>query len=142
VSVQQACRLAASEGLRWPFQDAAPEVRDLVARHHAASIDRTQGAALDGYRASSERAIPRPRDRVASLPNGDSAAPLIDALTAKELEVLNHLSELLTTEEIAATMFVSVNTVRTHVRSILRKLSVSRRHQAVRRARALDILSS
>jgi LuxR family maltose regulon positive regulatory protein len=39
-------------------------------------------------------------------------------------------------------MVVSVNTVRTHVRSILRKLSVSRRHEAVRRARALDLLSN
>ena len=140
-SVQQACRLAASEGLRWPFQDAAPEVRDLVARHHAASVDAGQ-ASTDGKARHRARAIPRPRDRDAAAPEGDSLAPLIDALTVKELEVLNHLSELLTTEEIAATMFVSVNTVRTHVRSILRKLSVSRRHQAVRRARALDILSS
>jgi LuxR family transcriptional regulator, maltose regulon positive regulatory protein len=38
-------------------------------------------------------------------------------------------------------MFVSVNTVRTHVRSILRKLGVSRRNQAVRRARELEILA-
>ena len=36
--------------------------------------------------------------------------------------MLGYLAELLTTEEIAATMFVSVNTVRSHVRSILRKL--------------------
>ena len=140
-SVQRACLLAAPEGLRWPFQDAGPEVRELVARHHAASVDGALVTTADGSRATSARIIPRPRDREAP-PSGDSAAPLIDALTVKELEVLNHLSELLTTEEIAATMFVSVNTVRTHVRSILRKLSVSRRHQAVRRARALDILSN
>jgi LuxR family maltose regulon positive regulatory protein len=48
----------------------------------------------------------------------------------------------LTTEEIAQTMFVSVNTVRTHVRSILRKLSVSRRNDAVRRARELGLIAS
>jgi LuxR family maltose regulon positive regulatory protein len=37
-------------------------------------------------------------------------------------------------------MFVSVNTVRTHVRSILRKLGASRRNDAVRRARELHLL--
>ena len=140
-SVQQACRLAAPERLRWPFLEAAPEVRDLVARHHAASVDVTQPTSADGRSAKRAQAIPLPRRRDEAVPEGESPAPLIDALTVKELEVLNHLSELLTTEEIAAVMFVSVNTVRTHVRSILRKLSVSRRHQAVRRARALDILS-
>ena len=46
----------------------------------------------------------------------------------------------LTTDEIAATMFVSVNTVRSHVRSILRKLGVTRRNQAVRRAWELQLL--
>ena len=66
--------------------------------------------------------------------------PVVDKLTAKELEVLGHLAELLTTEEIASAMFVSVNTIRTHVRSILRKLGVSRRNAAVRRARELDLL--
>jgi LuxR family maltose regulon positive regulatory protein len=61
-------------------------------------------------------------------------------LSAKELEVLNHLAELLTTEEIAAAMYISVNTVKTHIRSILRKLAVSRRNLAVRRAQQLGIV--
>ena len=42
--------------------------------------------------------------------------------------------------QLAGALFVSVNTVRTHVRSILRKLAVSRRNQAVRRARELNLL--
>ena len=37
-------------------------------------------------------------------------------------------------------MFLSVNTVKTHVRAILRKLSAERRHEAVRRARELGLL--
>jgi LuxR family maltose regulon positive regulatory protein len=37
-------------------------------------------------------------------------------------------------------LFISVNTVRTHIRSILRKLGVSRRNQAVRRAREAGLL--
>ncbi len=63
-----------------------------------------------------------------------------EPLTLKETEVLGYLSELYSTEEIADSMFVSVNTVRTHIRSVLRKLGVSRRNAAVRRARQLGVL--
>jgi LuxR family maltose regulon positive regulatory protein len=78
------------------------------------------------------------RSRVAALA---PAGPL-EPLTEKEQEVLGHLADLLTTEEIASAMFISVNTVRTHVRNILRKLSASRRNEALRRARALGIIPS
>ena len=69
-------------------------------------------------------------------------APIVMPLTAKETEVLGYLADLLTTDEIAATMFVSINTVRSHVRSILRKLGASRRNEAVRRAWDLGLLQS
>src|SRR5688572_681678 len=45
------------------------------------------------------------------------------------MEILHAMAAMLPTEEIAASMFVSVNTVKTHVRSILPKLS---RHVATR----------
>jgi LuxR family maltose regulon positive regulatory protein len=77
---------------------------------------------------------------VRALADRDEPAQLLEPLTAREMEVLAHLSELLSTEEIAATMFVSVNTVRTHVRGILRKLGVSRRTDAVRRGWALGLV--
>jgi len=54
--------------------------------------------------------------------------------------VLRLLAEMLSTTEIAAALFVSINTVRTHIRSILRKLGVTRRNDAVRRARDLHVL--
>lgn len=73
-------------------------------------------------------------------PTCADGALVVESLTARELEVLGHLSQLLTTEEIAATMFVSVNTVRTHVRGVLRKLSATRRNEAVRRAWELQLL--
>ena len=50
------------------------------------------------------------------------------------------MAGMLPTEEIAATLYVSVNTVKTHVRSSLLKLCASRRNEAVRRARALGLI--
>jgi LuxR family maltose regulon positive regulatory protein len=65
---------------------------------------------------------------------------VVETLSKRELEVLNGMAAMLPTEEIAASMFVSINTVKTHVRSILRKLSASRRNEAVRRARSLNLI--
>ncbi|CUU57804.1 LuxR family transcriptional regulator, maltose regulon positive regulatory protein [Parafrankia irregularis] len=63
-----------------------------------------------------------------------------DLLSERELAVLSYLPTMLTTAEIAAEMFVSVNTVKTHLKSIYRKLDVARRRDAVHRARALHLL--
>ena len=57
-------------------------------------------------------------------------------LTEREQEVLRHLSGLLSATE----MHISVNTVKTHVRHIYRKLATTRRGEAVRRARQLDLI--
>jgi LuxR family maltose regulon positive regulatory protein len=85
----------------------------------------------------------RPATKGAEAPSGSATevprAP-VENLTEKELEVLGHLSDMLSTEEIAAAMYISVNTVRTHVRNILRKLGVSRRNTAVRLARELELI--
>jgi LuxR family transcriptional regulator, maltose regulon positive regulatory protein len=66
---------------------------------------------------------------------------IIEPLTDREMEVLEKLSAHYSTEEIAEAMFISVNTVRTHVRNISRKLSAPRRQQAVRVARRLQLIA-
>ncbi|HEU4511656.1 MAG TPA: LuxR C-terminal-related transcriptional regulator [Nocardioidaceae bacterium] len=137
--LDQALRLAAPEGLRRPFRESGPALErlltdnaDLLLQHRWLTDPTALGA----------EAAP-PRHVVASqAPLGEPQAVLVETLTPKELEVLGHLEELLTTEEIAAQMFVSVNTVRTHVRSVLRKLGVNRRNAAVRRARELGLVSA
>ena len=73
-------------------------------------------------------------------PSREGAVLVVD-LTSRELEVLELLAKLFTTAEIAAALYISVNTVRTHVRSILRKLAVVRRNDAVRRAWGLGLLT-
>lgn len=47
---------------------------------------------------------------------------------------------MMSTEEIAADLFLSVNTIKTHLRNIYRKLAVTRRGEAVRRAREAGLL--
>ena len=66
---------------------------------------------------------------------------VVEQLTPREVDVLTAMSEWLTTEEIAEKLFVSVNTVRTHVRNILTKLGVSRRNAAIREALRLGLLA-
>jgi DNA-binding NarL/FixJ family response regulator len=70
-----------------------------------------------------------------------SAVPqsIARALSARELEVLLLLDEHLGTDQIAARLFISEHTVRSHVKSLLRKLGASSRREALEqlaRARA------
>jgi LuxR family transcriptional regulator, maltose regulon positive regulatory protein len=61
-------------------------------------------------------------------------------LTDRELAVLRLFPSELSQREIASTLYVSLNTVKTHARSIYRKLNVDTRDQAVARARELGVL--
>jgi LuxR family transcriptional regulator, maltose regulon positive regulatory protein len=64
---------------------------------------------------------------------------LVVPLTARETDVLNLLAEFCSNEEIAAELVLSLNTVKTHMRSLFQKLSVTRRADAVRRGRTLGL---
>ncbi len=68
------------------------------------------------------------------------ASSLIETISEREIEVLQLLSDGLTYQEIAQTMFVSVNTVKSHLKSIYGKLSVHNRREAVARARVLHLI--
>ena len=65
---------------------------------------------------------------------------LIEPLTTREREVLALLPTRLTNEEMASSLYVSVNTLKTHVRHIYVKLEVVDRNHAVERAAELGIL--
>jgi LuxR family transcriptional regulator, maltose regulon positive regulatory protein len=138
--LEHALRLAAPEQSRRVFREAPDELWHLLRRHedlwsrHGWLTDRRPRA--EGAHGSQARTGEGSRSQ------SDEPPRIYEPLTDKEREVLGHLSELLTTEEIAAVMFISVNTVRTHVRNILRKLAASRRNEAVRRARDLKLIVS
>jgi LuxR family transcriptional regulator, maltose regulon positive regulatory protein len=65
---------------------------------------------------------------------------LVESLTEREREVLVHVSGMLNTVEVANEMYISVNTVKTHLRNIYRKLAAANRSEAVRRARTLQLI--
>jgi LuxR family maltose regulon positive regulatory protein len=72
----------------------------------------------------------------------DCGAPLglLEPLSEREQAVLRLLPTLLSYPEIAGELFVSVNTVKTHVKTIYRKLDVTSRRDAVTRARELRLI--
>jgi DNA-binding NarL/FixJ family response regulator len=62
-------------------------------------------------------------------------------VSEREYEVLTLLASGVTNKEIAARLFISTNTVKTHLASLYSKLEVSRRTQAIARARQLRLIS-
>ena len=120
-SVERALDLAEGEGLAWIWL-VVEGARDLLAAHPA---HRTGHAAFARELA----------DRLA----GDGGAPreLAEPLNERELTVLRFLPTNLSAAEIGSELFLSVNTVKTHMRKLYAKLDVHTRAEAVERGRAL-----
>ena len=72
---------------------------------------------------------------------GASVGEILELPTEAELAVLRLLSTDLSAREIGAKLFLSPNTVRSHIRAVYRKLGVGSRRDAVARAEALDLLA-
>jgi LuxR family maltose regulon positive regulatory protein len=127
-SLERALDLAEAEGLILPF--TLWPSRELLERHprhrtaHATLIS-TILDVLDG----------------GAAPKLRSVAPLLDELSEAELRVVRYLPSNLSAVEIAGELFVSANTVRTHMRHIYTKLDAHSRSEAVARARELGLLA-
>ncbi|GGT29409.1 MULTISPECIES: LuxR C-terminal-related transcriptional regulator [Streptomyces] len=110
---------ARPELLRRPFAEAGPWLRHLA-------------AGLNGHSSSYEWVT-------AAAPRAADGMP-VEELSPREKEVLALVARMMSTEEVAAELRLSVNTVKTHMRGIFRKLGVSRRRDAVERARDLHVI--
>jgi LuxR family maltose regulon positive regulatory protein len=124
-AVERALEVAAPERYRRPFADGGGAVRRLLQRH----------ASLPTAYATVVAELIDALERVSAPPPG-----LLEPLSERERDVLRLLPTLLPNTEIASELFVSVNTVKTHVKSIYRKLEVSSRREAVARARTLRLM--
>jgi LuxR family maltose regulon positive regulatory protein len=135
-SLRLALDLAAPEGYRRMFVEGGTPVRMLLAEHlHWDSTHHLLvGSLLERLRSAA------PPDGRAALANADAPAPLVVPLSEREQVVLRYLSSRLSAGEIADELYVSLNTVKTHIKSIYRKLDTNRRWDAVKRARQLQLL--
>ncbi|MFJ5832739.1 LuxR C-terminal-related transcriptional regulator [Streptomyces sp. NPDC093089] len=136
----QALQEGRGEELRRPFRDAGPWIVPFLAEPPLRSLA-AGWLVPDPVSASGERPRPDPVPAYAERTRGGTApGPLVEQLSPREREVLERLARTMSTEDIAADLYVSVNTVKTHLKSAYRKLSVHRRNDAVRRARELGLL--
>src|SRR6266545_374760 len=128
-ALEQTLRLAEPEGFRRVFTRGGAQVRALLVEH----LD--SGTA---YWAMVNELV----EAAEQQPLGDRrpAPVLSDPLTERELTILRYLQGMLSNLEIASELFLSVNTVKTHVRHIYRKLDAAHRREAVQRARELRLL--
>ena len=129
-SLERALELAEPNGLRSAMLDFGRSLQPLLTRQlrngtaHRALVGELL-AALEGTQRRTRAAPPF----------------VIEPLSPRERAVLRYLPTMMSNREIASELFVSVNTVKTHLKAIYRKLDVADRREAVRRARALELLA-
>ena len=128
-AIEEALGLAEPENMRRPFLEAGNAVvRELLAEHLRRSPSHRWFATEILHRLDGARG------------NGAVSVDLLEPLSGREQEVLRYLPTMMSNADIAGELFVSVNTVKTHVKSIYRKLDATRRQDAVGRARQLHLL--
>lgn len=137
--LETALRMAEEEDLRRGFAAGGHRLRTLIESVApmmpvyspvAAVLTATLDAAMRDSR-------PYPgRNSQDAVPAGSTIPPLTD----RELTVLRYLQGTLSHVEIAALLYISVNTVKTHVKNIYSKLGANQRKDAIRRGRELRLL--
>jgi DNA-binding CsgD family transcriptional regulator len=106
--------------------------REAVARFDSLGTEATARVARRKLRDAGARGVPvGPRRTTRAHPHG---------LTRREQEVLTELAQGQTNEEIAGRLVISAKTVDHHVSSVLAKLGVANRHEAITKARRLGLL--
>jgi LuxR family maltose regulon positive regulatory protein len=130
-SLTSALRLAEREEIRLPFVMERSWIGPLLRR--------------DPELARTHRRLftPALREDHPAAPSGAperATVAAVEPLTEREREVLRHVSGMLNTAEVASEMYISVNTVKSHLKSIYRKLAAGHRGEAVRRARQLELI--
>jgi LuxR family transcriptional regulator, maltose regulon positive regulatory protein len=131
-SLESALRLGEQELLRLPFAMARTWLRLVLWRDPALAHAHRQllgpGLISPGWGPASQVAPAHPEPAIGTQ------------LSEREREVLRNVARMLSSAEVATEMYISVNTVKTHLKSIYRKLDAANRRDAVRRARQLELL--
>lgn len=142
VVLERALRLAEPEGYVCLFvNEGAPMARLLSVAARQGMLPDYSGKLLAAF-APVDVTPPHPvQDRTTPvLPPSAAIQPLIEPLSARELEILQLIAQGLSNDEIGARLFLALSTVKGHNRNIFGKLQVQRRTEAIARARALGLL--
>jgi LuxR family maltose regulon positive regulatory protein len=135
-AVERALALAEPGGFVRTFVDEGPPIARLL--YEAAA-----GGIAPAYARRLLAAFPdAPQEKADAGKLQTPESEPVEPLSEREQEILQLVAEGLTNREIAARLFLALNTVKAHTRNIYGKLGVHSRTQAVARARALGILSS
>jgi LuxR family transcriptional regulator, maltose regulon positive regulatory protein len=129
--LESALRLAEREQLRLPL---------ALERGWLAPVLRRDPELAGAHRGLLAHALGRELLPAPVTASAEAPVLVVEPLTEREREVLLHVSAMLNTAEVADEMYISVNTVKTHLRNIYRKLAAGHRNEAVRRARQLDLI--
>ena len=128
--VRQALALAERHGYVQTVVDTAPQlVEHVISNSHLYPRTRQRTVLITAGLRARKRATTASRQ-----------GKLINPLTPAEIRVLEKLPERLTYTEIASELYLSLNTVKTHLRRAYMKLGVTSRSSAVKRATSLGIL--
>ncbi|MHA6620870.1 LuxR C-terminal-related transcriptional regulator [Pseudonocardia sp. DLS-67] len=141
-AVLRALEIGVHSGVMRPFYDLGTPLRDLLAATvgRAGWLDPFLGDLLTAWTATQEWQEATVGGTAAHGDPSRHQVSLAVPLTAREMELLRDLPSMLTAEEIAALHTVSVNTVKTHLRSLYRKLGAPNRREAVAAGRRLCLL--
>lgn len=124
---------AIERGYHRAFVDAPAAVQALIAQRLHSGVEREEG--VEGVDADARRAF---LEALVADPDAD-AQPVAEPLSPSERKVLEQLVAGLSNKEIAQALFVSPNTVKTHIRRIYAKLDARNRADAIRRAQAAGL---
>jgi len=130
--LEQALMIAEPHGAYRPFLDFGGAIHSAI----AIMVPPASPAAAFAARVQERFVCQLPPKAAGNTSASDAAPPL----TASEMAVLRLLHSHLTNQEIADALFLSVNTIKTHLRSTYHKLGVTSRRDAVARGRRLQLL--
>ncbi|MEM7164039.1 MAG: LuxR C-terminal-related transcriptional regulator [Planctomycetota bacterium] len=122
-SAHEATRVAAPAAALWTFLEELPAIAPLLGALRSRTLSDLERSFIDEV-----------------VQVGAATNTLPSVLSRREREVLHLIDEGGSNDDIARALFISTNTVKTHIRKIFEKLEVHNRTQALSRARELGLL--
>lgn len=145
-TIEQTVQLAGPGNWLFPFVEQGKPITELMKQLPEKDADKSIVSrilqTLDTYEyPNSSSTSGRLSQRILPGHTGLDNQPLIESLTNREMEILTLLTEHLYNKEIAERLFISIETVKTHLKRIYEKLDVGNRRDAVAKASKIGLIT-